>query len=430
MTSLFTPPEKVHAFDPELHHRRATAQLTLTNQHGEPLTDREVTIAQTRHQFQFGCIGFQLIDWANGASQDPEYDAALAEHWLGLFDTATLPFYWGRFEPQEGEPRTDELRNTARWFAEQGVRIKGHPLVWHTVCAPWLLGKPLDEVERLLRARIRREVSDFAGLIDTWDAINEVVIMPVFTAEDNAVTCLARIKGRVEMMRIAFEEARAANPNATLLLNDFNMSTAYECLIEATLEAGIRIDRLGLQSHMHQGPWGQEKTERVLERFSRYNIPIHFTETTILSGEPAPRDIGDINELHAEPGEWPSTDEGEQFQADALEDHYRRLFEHSAVEALTYWGFPDRDVWLNAPAGLIRRDGTPKPAYHRLRKLFRSEWWTSEATLRTDEQGRASFTGFLGKYRVTVQGRNAEVSLDRAESGDQLQRLTVQMSNQ
>lgn len=321
---------------------------------------------------------------------------------MGLFDTVTLPFYWGGFEPQEGSPRTEALKKAAQWFADHGILTKGHPLVWHTVCAPWLLDKPLSEVEVLLRGSIRREVSEFAGLIDTWDAINEVVIMPVFTAEDNGITRLAHIKGRVEMMRIAFEEARAANPQATLLLNDFDMSTAYECLIEAALEAGIRIDKLGLQSHMHQGPWGQEKTERVLERFSRYNIPIHFTETTILSGSPIPERIVDLNDWQVSAEEWPSTEEGEAVQAQQVEAHYRRLFAHPSVEALTYWGLPDRGMWLNAPGGLLRRDGTPKPAYHRLRELIRGHWWTPETTLRTDEAGRISFTGYLGDYQLSL----------------------------
>lgn len=411
MASLFTAPARAYHSDPQLGHRRTEVQLTLTDHHGEPLAHREVTVAQTRHQFQFGCIGFELIDWANGTSKDPEYDAALAEHWLGLFDTATLPFYWGSFEPEEGSSRAEALKSTARWFTERGVRTKGHPLVWHTVCAPWLLDKPLDQVEALLRARIRREVGEFAGLVDTWDAINEVVIMPVFTAEDNAVTRLAHIKGRVEMMRIAFEEARAANPHATLLLNDFDMSAAYECLIEAALEAGIRIDKLGLQSHMHTGPWGAEKTERVLERFSRYNIPIHFTETTILSGTAVPQHIEDLNDWQVSPAEWPSTEEGEQAQAEEAEAHYRRLFAHPAVEALTYWGLPDAGMWLNAPGGLIRRDGTPKPAYHRLRELIRGQWWTPETTLRTDEHGQLRFSGYLGDYQLSTGGTRSDFQL-------------------
>ena len=111
-----------------------------------------------------------------------------------------------------------------------------------------------------IRARITREVTDFAGAIDTWDPINEAVIMPVFEAEENAITRLAQREGRVGMVRLAFDTARRANPKATLVLNDFDLSPEYEHLIEDCLEAGIRIDALGLQSHMHQGYWGEEKT--------------------------------------------------------------------------------------------------------------------------------------------------------------------------
>lgn len=423
MTSLFTPPAGAYTSDPTFAHRQTHAVVNLADHHGEPLPHQEVTVRQLRHDFKFGCIGFELIDWVNGRSADPEYDAALAEQWLGVFDTATLPFYWGTFEPEQGAPKTEALRRTAQWFADQGIRLKGHPLVWHTVCAPWLLEKSPAEAERLLRERIRREVSDFSGLIDTWDAINEVVIMPVFTAEDNAVTRIAHIKGRVEMMRIAFDEARAANPHATLLLNDFDMSTAYECLIEAALEAGITIDRLGLQSHMHQGPWGAGKTERVLERFSRYNIPIHFTETTILSGTPVPPGLSDLNDWQVTAEQWPSTEEGEEAQAQEVEAHYSRLFAHPAVEALTYWGLPDRNMWLNAPGGLIRRDGTPKPAYHRLRDLIRGQWWTPETTLRSDANGEVRFSGFLGDYELSVADTSTELQLRAA--GEDHQELII-----
>lgn len=398
--------------DRRLAHRRGDAELTLTDQAGAPLTSREVTMRHARHAFGFGCIGFELIDWINGQSQDEAYDAALAEQWLGLFDTVTLPFYWGRFEPEEGRPDTERIRAAAQWFAERGVRIKGHPLVWHTVSAPWLLEKELPEVERLLRGRIRREVSNFTGLIETFDAINEAVIMPIFTAEDNAITRLAWQKGRVEMLRMAFEEARAANPGVQLLLNDFDMSTAYECLIEAALEAGIRIDRIGLQSHMHQGAWSEEKTAEVLERFSRYGIPLHFTETTVLSGDPVPVHLRDLNDWRVEAEQWPSTAEGEARQAEEVEAHYRRLFAHSAVESVTYWGLPDRGMWLNAPGGLLRRDGSPKPAYERLRRLIHDEWHTPETTLRTDEAGRVRFSGFLGDYELRSAGARAQLSLE------------------
>lgn len=420
MTSPFPPSSFTP--DPSLAHRTAEATVTVTRPDGQPLRDAEVTVAQTRHAFGFGNIGFDLIPLANGeTAPHPDDDVEtfggarldmlehLADLWLDLFNTATLPFYWGRFERRRGRPQTDRLLAAARWFRERGVELKGHPLVWHTVQPDWLLGLPLDEVERLQRERIRREVTAFRGLVDTWDAINEVVIMPVFANGDNAITPLAWHKGRVHMMRLAFEEARAANPDVRLLLNDFDMSTAYECLVEAALAAGIAVDVLGLQSHMHQGYWGEEKTLRVLERFSRYGLPIHFTETTLLSGHLMPPEIVDLNDYRVP--QWPSTPEGEERQADEVVRHYRTLLSHPAVEAITYWGLTDDGMWLGAPGGFVRADGTPKPAYEALRALVKGEWWLAPTTMRTDDAGRVRVRGWLGDYEVTAAGERAAFSL-------------------
>jgi endo-1,4-beta-xylanase len=195
--------------------------------------------------------------------------------------------------------------------------------------------------------------------------------MPVFRNEQrrNAITRLAWERGRIATVRLAFEEARATNPAATLLLNDFDMSTAYECLIEGVLEAGIQVDALGLQSHMHHGYWGEEKTLAILERFSRYELPIHMTETTLLSGHPMPPEIDDLNDYQIP--SWPSTAAGEERQADEIVRHYRTLLSHPSVQSITYWGLSDDGAWLGAPAGLVRADGTRKPAYDALRGLVK-----------------------------------------------------------
>ena len=402
---------------PTTPSRAVTSTVTVTGPDGAPLAGVEVTVAQTRHAYGFGNIGFDFIPLANGETARPDaagpgFDSArveslehLADLWTDVFNTATLPFYWGPFEPRRGEPDTDRILATARWFRDRGVGLKGHPLVWHTLTAPWLLGLTTPEIERVQRERIRRDVTGFAGLIDTWDAINEAVIMPVFDKEPNGITRLCREIGRIATVRLAFEEARAANPGATLLLNDFDMSTAYECLIEGVLEAGIRPDVLGLQSHMHQGYWGEEKTEAILDRFARYGLPIHFTESTLLSGEIMPPEIVDLNDFQVD--HWPSTPQGEERQAEEIVRHYRTLTAHPAVEAITYWGITDDGAWLGAPAGLVRADGTPKPAYHALRELVRGEWWLAPTTAVTDAAGRVAVTGWPGDYEIAARGERA-----------------------
>lgn len=390
-------------------HRTAAADIVVTAPDDTPLPHREVVVEQTRHAFGFGNIGFELVPHGNGEADLSQ----LAHDWLGLFDTATLPFYWGDFEPERGRPDTARLRAAARWFADRGVRLKGHPLVWHTVKARWLDPLPGGEVERLIRERVTREVRDFAGLVDTWDAINEVAIMPVFENEPdgvpNAVSRLARELGRTGIVRLAFETARTANPDATLLINDFDLSERYERVIEDALEAGVRIDAVGLQTHMHQGYRGEEQLLEIADRFARFGLPLHFTEVSLVSGDLMPPEIEDLNDYVVDA--WPSTPDGEERQAEELERMYRALASHPAVEAITYWGITDAGAWLGAPIGLLRADGSRKPSYERLRGLIRDEWWMPPTTMRTDADGRVHVEGWKGEYRITAGEQVVDVTL-------------------
>ena len=130
-------------------------------------------------------------------------------------------------------------------------------------------------------------------------------------------------------VREAFGAARKANPNATLLINDYRVDPAYGALIEKLVDAdGKRIyDVIGIQSHMHGGPWPNRKIWQVCERFAKFGVPLHFTETTIISGKKGFR----LADKSRKP--WPSTEEGEAFQAREVERFYTMLFSHPAVEA-------------------------------------------------------------------------------------------------
>ncbi|MDR2896838.1 MAG: endo-1,4-beta-xylanase [Propionibacteriaceae bacterium] len=404
----------VTAADNRYDHRHAKATIQLLDRSGQPLADRAVSLRQTSHAFLFGNIGFNFIDLANG-DDDSELTASLWADYARLFNATTLPFYLGRFEARRGEPDTARLLTAARFLKDHGQTVKGHPLVWHTVTPGWLNSLSVDQVEAVLRGRIRREVADFAGVIDMWDAINEVVIMPVFTAEANGVSRLAWSRGRVEMIRMAVEEAKATDPDCYLLLNDFDLSSAYECLIEAVLEAGIPIDAIGLQSHMHQGYRGAEAMTGIVERFARFGKPLHLTETSLVSGQLMPPEIVDLNDYQV--AQWPSTPEGEARQADDLEAHYRSMLAQPSVKALVYWGLTDAHAWLNAPIGLLRADGSHKPGYDRLVDLIKGQWWIEPTAGRTDADGCLCVDGWLGDYALEVAGQ--ELSFTLAEPGDQ-----------
>ena len=369
-----------------------------------------VVVSQASHQFAFGNIGFELLDAVTAGA----VDEAFARDWLALFNQATLPFYWRQFEPTEGAPNTDPMMDGARWFADRGVRLKGHPLVWHTLAPQWLLGRSAGEVERALRERITRDVTRFAGLVDEWDAINEAVIMPRFVAEANAITPLAANVGSVEMVRLAFETARAANDRAKLVLNDFLLTDEYARLIADCLDAGIDIDAIGLQTHMHQGFRGEDELGQILEQFGTFGLPLQLTETTLVSGDLMPEHIDDLNDYQVE--HWPSTPEGEERQADDIARHYRMCVAHPLVESVTYWGLQDGAMWLGAPGGLVRADGTRKPAYDTLEGLIRGEWWVAPTEHVVGVDGRIPVSGWGGCYRIEGPAGSAKVTVEAGQS--------------
>ena len=324
----------------------------------------------------------------------------LEELYLNLFNSATLPFYWGRYEARRGATDAERLTATAQWLGRRGVTVKGHPLLWHTSQPGWLLELPPDEVETLLRQRIRDLAGGFAGVIDVWDAINESIIMPIFANGDNAITRLARQRGRTYMIRLAFEEARLANPSATLLINDFNLGPDYAQVIAEALDAGAGIDAIGLQTHMHQGYRGEAAVLEAADRFAGFGLPLHFTENTLVSGHLMPSEVEDLNDYQIP--EWPTTPDGEARQAQEIVRHYRALVGHPAVASITYWGLTDEGSWLGAPVGLVRKDGTRKPSYDALEGLIKGEWWLPPSERTTDAAGRVAVSGFFGEYSVST----------------------------
>ncbi len=387
-------------------HRTAEIALTVTDGAGKPLAGAAVTVRQVRHAFLFGCNAYALERCGT-----PKLEDAYRRRFADLLNYATLPFYWGAYEPREGRPEAKRLKAMADWCAAQGIRAKGHPLVWHEVCPDWLKAKSPDDVERLQMARVDRDVRRFAGAIDTWDVVNEACVMPQYRRDpENPIRKLAERLGRATLIRQAFDHARRANPKAMLLLNDYDTSQRYEDLIRECLAAGVSIDAVGIQSHMHKGYWGAERTWEVCRRFARLGRPLHFTELTILSG-PLKTD----EDWQKRRDDWRTTADGEKRQAEQAAEFYTVLFSHPAVEAITWWDFSDLRAWQGAPAGLVRADMSPKPAYEALLKLLKGAWWTAPQTLTTDAAGRASFRGFLGTYEA--QGGASKVTFEVSSAG-------------
>lgn len=216
-------------------YRTADVTLVLQGADGRPV-QREAVVRMRRQKFLFGCNA-HVLKPADRSEAQRRYQERLVD----LVNFATLAFYWGVYEPQEGEYQAAEAHRTrqARWLIEHGICIKGHPLVWRQVAPKWL-PNDTDTVARRQWGRIGRDVRPFRGLIDTWDVVNEAAdwhAPAILKTYDNGITALSLKLGRVELIKRAFREAKQANPDALLLLNDYRTGDDFEELVEECLAA-------------------------------------------------------------------------------------------------------------------------------------------------------------------------------------------------
>jgi GH35 family endo-1,4-beta-xylanase len=373
-------------------HRMGDLIIRVTDAGGRPLAGARVDVEMLRHQFLFGC---NIFMWGRlGNKRDEElYRRRFAD----LFNYATLPFYWRDYEPERGHPLHRSRMKIAEWCKEHGITTKGHPLFWnHPGVVPKWLPQDVEKVRQLSTQRIGDCVSRFKGLIDIWDVVNEAADPFRFGDEEgskNMLSGLLRSTGVFQTVEESFAAARLANPDAILLINDYRTDLRYQNLLgRASQNKGPLFDAIGIQSHMHGGILSDKKIWDTAEAFAHFGVPLHFTETTIVSGRPVERTA-----------KWgPSVPDLEARQAPDAVRFYTLLFGHPSVEAITWWDFTDRGAWQGAPAGFLRNDLTSKPVYFALRNLIKNEWWTN-TSLEADSEGIVRIRAFYGQYHITAK---------------------------
>lgn len=261
-------------------HRKGDGFIRIRNASGAPVAGAKVTVEQLQHDFLFGCNFFMF----NRCGQ-PELEDAYRTRFAALLNCCTLPFYCASYEAQRGKPIYHYTDQTAAWSREHGIRCKGHPLAWdHPAGNPAWLPEDRKVIEQLSVGRVRDIVSRFAGRIDFWDVVNEATHL----AEKPNKTKMAdwaAAKGAVPYVAEHLRAARAANPKATPLVNDYRTEPAYFRILDQLRDDGkLLFNEVGIQSHMHDGVWPLHHVWDLCDRYSRLGLPIHFTESTIVSG--------------------------------------------------------------------------------------------------------------------------------------------------
>jgi endo-1,4-beta-xylanase len=394
-------------------YRKGDGVISVRDAQGKAIPGVAVKLEQTRHDFLFGCNFFMF-----GRLREAQLEQEYRRRFAALLNYATLGFYWPSYEPQRGQPQYDYTDKVLDWCKDHSITCKGHPLVWDYADPRWLPHE-FKEIRQLSHDRVRDCVARFKGRLNIWDVVNEPTHLGRFKTRMGE---WAISLGAVPYVKEHLKIARAANPQAKLLVNDYRTDPPYYKILDALREDGKPLfDTIGIQSHMHHGVWPLARIWQVCDTFEKLSTPIHFTETTIVSGPFLGRDPKRRTNAFADEEKWgESTAELEARQAGQVEMFYTTVFAHPAVRGLTWWDFSDAGAWKRAAAGWLRKDMSPKPAYDRLMTLIKREWWTKTEG-RTDGQGCFVVRAFYGEHRATARcpdGKeiSKEVSWERGKT--------------
>jgi endo-1,4-beta-xylanase len=167
--------------------------------------------------------------------------------------------------------------------------IVGHTLVWHNQVPAWFFtnseGKSNTKEEQIerLRSHIQVVAGRYAGRVNAWDVVNEVM------GEDGnyrQTSWVNAVGNGDTLVKYAFKFAAQYAPNTELYYNDFNAwrpskRDGIVRMIKMLQKEGIRIDGVGMQGHWGLNYPRTEYIEDAIDAYAACGVKVMITELDV-----------------------------------------------------------------------------------------------------------------------------------------------------
>jgi len=278
-----------------------------------------------------------------------QYGTVLAREFNYL--TAEYEMKWNIVEPSRGSMNLGPGDAIVGYAASNGMRVKGHTLIWHGSVPSWLDALPAADLRTEFERYIRDVMVHYRGRVHAWDVVNEAVADNGASLRDT----LFRQKLGDDYIGDAFRLARAADAEALLFYNDYGgeglnaKADRIYALLQDLLSKGVPIDGVGLQ--MHISATSRPPIASIAEnmrRLAALGLIVHISEMDVRINNASGTDQARLEAQRA-----------------AYRDVVGTCMMEPRCEAVTFWGFTDAHTWLTGDRPLLfDAQYQPKPAFY------------------------------------------------------------------
>jgi endo-1,4-beta-xylanase len=311
---------------------------------------------------------------------------------------------WDTTEPSNGTFNFAPGDQIVSYAQANGERLRCHNLVWSSQLPSWVSALPASQVQAAMETHITTEATHYKGECYAWDVVNEPFNSDGSFESDPFFNAMGS-----GYIADALRTAHAADPNAKLYLNDYNIegenakSNAMFSLAQSLLAQGVPLNGIGFESHFILGQVPSDM-EANMQRFANLGLDVAVTE------------LDDRITL-------PATTANLQQQATDFSTVVKDCLGVSRCVGVTQWAVGDADSWVpgtfsgQGAATMFDQNYNPKPAFTAVQNTLAAASGSQNTVTVTNPGTQTGTVGTAASVQVHATDSASGQALSYAATG-------------